>query len=178
MMGPDWQKKHRLETERLLLRPFTMNDVADLFVLGSLPELIRYTGNRAFASLEAAASFMQDQPLNDYQIYGYGRLACIHKATGKLIGFSGLKYLAEINEAELGYRLLPAFWKQGLATEAAKAVLPYAKSQLGLSRIVSLIHPDNEASKNVVKRLGFNWEKNISFSLITDNHVEQFAITL
>lgn len=178
MTDIDWQQKHTLETERMILRPFTMADVGDLFILGSLPELTRYTGNKPFSSMEVAASFMQNHPLHDYKTVGYGRLACVYKATGKLIGFSGLKFMAEIGETELGYRLLPEFWKQGLATEAAKTVLPYAKSTLGLSRVVSLIHPDNEASKNVVRRLGFQWEKNIHVSLIHDTHVEQFAVAL
>lgn len=164
-----------LETERLILRRFTMDDVDALFLLNTVPELIRYTGNKPFRSREQAAEFMQKGPLYDYQHHGYGRLACVLKTTQQVIGFTGIKFIDELEENELGYRLLPAYWQMGLAKEAARAVLTQAKSELNLSRIISLIHPENNASKNVVRKLGFQFEKSVPFSLVKEFDVEVFA---
>ena len=94
-----------------------------------------------------------------------GRLALIHRDSGRLIGFSGIKFITEIQQSELGYRLLPEFWGQGLATEAGLAVLGWAQ-QLGLHELVALIHPQNQGSKAVVAKLGFQFQQSIQYSLL------------
>ena len=60
-------------------------------------------------------------PIADYRKHGFGRWGVVLKATGRLIGFAGLKYLDELREVDVGYRLLPEYWGMGLATEAAQA---------------------------------------------------------
>ena len=150
-----------LETERLSLRRFTLEDVPALYELGSRPEIIRYVGNRPIASLAAARENLIANPLRDYAVHGFGRLACVWKASGAVIGFCGVKHLDEFGENELGYRFLPEYWGRGLATEAGRAVIGHARSVLGLRRLVSLIHPDNHASKNVARKCGFRHEKNV-----------------
>ena len=76
-------------------------------------------------SVEHARESLRDRPIADYRKHGFGRLACIDLASGRLIGFAGLKYLEDLGEVDLGYRLLPDFWGRGLATEAAQAVLDH-----------------------------------------------------
>ncbi|MBX7219950.1 MAG: GNAT family N-acetyltransferase [Blastocatellia bacterium] len=164
-----------LETERMLLRWFTPEDVDALYLLGTIPEIIKYTGNQPFASKEAARAYLEAQPLRDYQVYGYGRFALVWKETGSVIGFSGVKRWEEIDEDELGYRLLPEFWGKGLAKEAARVVIADAQQNLGLKRLVSVIHPENEASKNVVCKLGFAYEKDIRISFVEGVAMELFS---
>jgi RimJ/RimL family protein N-acetyltransferase len=145
-----------LETERLLLREFDEGDVAPFYLLGSDPAIIRYTGDPGggLTSAEHALEVLRARPLADYRNHGYGRWACVLKASGEVIGFAGLKYLADSQEVDIGFRLLPAYWGQGLATEACRAVLDFGRTNLGLKRVIGLVDPQNIASVRVLEKLG------------------------
>src|SRR5437773_1204468 len=84
---------------------------------------------------EQAKETLCEHPIADYRKYGFGRWAVVLKTNGKAIGMAGLKYLAEWNEVDLGYRLLPEYWGMGLATEASRACVEYGFHTLKLSRI-------------------------------------------
>jgi len=156
-----------LETPRLILRSFTLDDVDAMYQLMTVPDVIRYVGNKPAQSKQDVLDYLQQHPLRDYQVYGYGRFACVWKETGQVIGFSGIKFLEEIKETELGYRFLPEFWRKGLATEAGQAVIQFAQG-LGLERLVAVIHPQNEGSQHVALRLGFTLESKTKLSLIEE----------
>lgn len=149
-----------IETPRCVLRPFTLADAEALNAVNSLTEVMRYTAP-VEDSIEKTQQYLVEGPLADYEKFGYGRHACIHKETDKLIGFCGLKYLPDFDETDIGYRLLPDYWGKGLATETSLEVMAYAKSNLGLKRIVGWAMPDNQASINVFPKLGMHYEKNI-----------------
>jgi ribosomal-protein-alanine N-acetyltransferase len=83
-----------IDTGRLLLRGFRMDDLEPFFQLCSRPEVIRYTPAGPIASREAARALLEAAPRRDYATYGYGRFACVWKPTGEVIGFSGIKYVA------------------------------------------------------------------------------------
>jgi ribosomal-protein-alanine N-acetyltransferase len=163
-----------LETQRLLLRAFTLDDVDALYQLMTVPEVIRYVGNRPAQSKQDTLDYLIQHPLRDYQLYGYGRFACVWKKTGQVIGFSGIKFLEELQQTELGYRFLPQYWRQGLATEAGQAVIRFAQD-LGLTRLIAVIHPENEGSKQVALRLGFQPEGSTTLSVIDDVKLLLFA---
>ena len=153
-----------IETERLRLRRFHLEDLEPFFQLCSRPEVIRYAQARPLESLAQAREYMEAVPFRDYATHGYGRFACVWKATGEVIGFSGIKYVPEIDDNELGYRFLPEYWGRGLATEAGRASIDFARDTLRLARLVALIHPDNVASVGVVGKLGFALERQTGFS--------------
>lgn len=163
-----------LETPRLVLRAFTLDDVNAMYQLMTVPDVIRYVGNKPAQSKQDTLDYLQQHPLRDYQVYGYGRFACVWKATGQVIGFSGIKYLEEIQETELGYRFLPEYWGKGLATEAGHAVIQFAQG-LGLSRLVAVIHPDNQGSKQVAVKLGFSLEGKTELALIAQQELLLFS---
>jgi RimJ/RimL family protein N-acetyltransferase len=146
-----------LETPRLRLRQFTLDDAEVFLRLGSDPEIIRYTGDPGLKSLDEARASMLARPLADYAKYGYGRLACVLKSSGAVIGFNGLKYLDDLKETDLGYRLLPEYWGMGLATEAARAALDFGFHELRLPRIIAMAVPENAASVRVLQKLGMTF---------------------
>ena len=150
------------ETERTFLRPFTLDDAHALNQVNKLHSVMRYIGPTETA--EQTRDYLINGPLADYQQWGYGRHAVIDKASEQLIGFCGLKYLADIDETDIGYRLLPSFWGQGLATETALALMDYAKSALQLTRVIALALPDNHASINIFPKLGLEYEKDIVYA--------------
>jgi len=144
-----------LETERLLLREFDEGDGAAFYRLGSDPAIIKYTGDGGLTGLDHALEVLRTHPLADYSRHGFGRWACVDKATGQVIGFAGLKYLDELQEVDIGYRLLPAYWGQGLATEACRPIVDYGFAHLRLDCIIGLVDPPNVASIRVLEKLGF-----------------------
>jgi len=167
-----------IDTGRLVLRKFTLDDLEAYFQLCSRPEIIRYAQSTPVASLDDARAMMHTVTFQDYATHGYGRFACVWKETGEVIGFSGLKYVPEIADTELGYRFLPEYWGRGLATEAGRASIDFARSDLGLQRLVALVHPDNVASASVVTKLGFEIERRLRFSGLNDVDVNVFARNL
>ena len=96
-----------IDTGRLILRRFHEHDVEAFFQLCSRPAVIRYAQSTPVASLEEARELMKAAPFRDYATHGYGRFACVWKESGEVIGFSGLKYVPEIGDTELGYRFFP-----------------------------------------------------------------------
>ncbi len=167
-----------IETERLLMRAFTLDDAPALYAMSSHPEVIRYVGNVPMASVEAAREVIQNTLFKDYAEVGYGRFACVWKATGAVIGFSGVKYIADLKDTELGYRFMPEYWGNGVATESAIASIAFARDTLGLQRLIGLVHPDNQGSAKVMLKMGFEFERKVEFALIKDMAVDLYARSL
>jgi RimJ/RimL family protein N-acetyltransferase len=148
-----------METKNLILRPFTLDDAEAWLPLISLPEIIRHTGDTPTSSVEEAREILRSRPLRDYAVHGFGRMAVIEKASGRLVGFSGLKYVAELDEVDIGYRFLPDCWGKGYATESARAVMEQDAREHGARRIVGTVHPDNPSSGRVLEKLGLRFER-------------------
>jgi len=146
--------RSRLETERLVLRLFTPEDVQAMYDLSSDPEVIRYAEAAPVKDLEEAREKLESGPLADYAKYGYGRFAIEDRGTGEVIGFCGIKYIPEIGLPEIGYRLVRSYWGRGLCTEAARACVDYARNDLEIGKLVALIIPENAASIRVAEKLG------------------------
>jgi ribosomal-protein-alanine N-acetyltransferase len=147
-----------MDTERLILRPFTLDDAEAWLPLISLPEIIRYTGDTPASSVDEARELLRTRPLRDYAVHGYGRMAVIEKASRRLVGFSGLKYLEDLGEVDIGYRFLPDCWGKGYASESARVLMEHGREKLGIGRIVGMAHPDNAASIKVLEKLGLAFE--------------------
>jgi len=146
-----------LYTERLLLRKMYPDDAQDAFDLNSDPDVIQYTGDASFASVQEAREFLVQY--DAYEKWGYGRLNCYLKESGEYIGWCGLKYLAEEGHTDLGYRLKKKFWNQGYATEGSEVCLQYGFETLSLPFIVATIMKDNKGSIRVAEKLGMKYWK-------------------
>ena len=151
-----------LETDRLLLRYFTLYDLDELFVLYLDPEIRRYfpDGIKNYEDTkEELEWFMNGLP----EYPELGLWATIHKETGKFIGRCGLLPW-EIDgqlEIEVAYLLDKKFWHQGLATEAALGIIKYGFEYLDLSRLICMMHPENLASQRVAERVGMKLERSV-----------------
>ena len=148
-----------METEHLILRPFTLDDAEAWLPLITLPEIIRYTGDTPVSTVDEAREILRTRPLRDYAVRGYGRMAVIEKSSARLVGFSGLKYLEDLGEVDVGYRFLPDCWGKGYATESARALMEQGVREHGVKRIVGMVHPENAASSRVLEKLGLVYER-------------------
>lgn len=147
-----------IETDRLILREITLDDVAELFKLHSDPEVQKYTGEPVVESMEEMHRSTASRIIN-YEKYGYGRWATILKSGQQFIGWAGLAYLPEFDEIDLGYRFMPEYWGMGLATEASRAILDYGFDTLKLKRIVAIALKEHKASIRVMEKVGMEFEK-------------------
>jgi RimJ/RimL family protein N-acetyltransferase len=145
-------------TQRMYFREIGLEDLEEMYLLHSHPEVQKYTGEPLVASKEEMAKAIQER-IQNYPKYGYGRWAAFLQEGDQFIGWAGLAYLPEFDEIDLGYRFLPAFWGKGLATEACKAILQYGFEQLKLNRIIAIAMKENKASIRVMEKVGMQFEK-------------------
>jgi len=155
--------KKVIETERLILRPFTDGDAPGILAFGSNEEVARYTGDPLISTLAEAQDLIDNVWKVDYATRGYGRFAVIYKPDNRLIGFSGLKYEPPLNGTDIGYRFLPEYWGMGIATESCWPVLEFGFGELGLEEILGLAYPANIGSCNVLKKIGMSHYKTEPF---------------
>lgn len=162
-----------LETARLTLRPFGEGDLDLLAELMANADFMRFSLGPK--TREETAEFIEK--VTDWQRQGLpSQFAVVIRGNGSLVGYCGFlhQFIDEIAEIEIGYRLHPDSWNKGIATEAARAVRDHAFRDLKLQRVISLIHPDNHASRRVAEKNGMILEKE---SLFRGSHVNVFALS-
>lgn len=152
-----------LETKRLILRRLIMDDLDALFALYRDPEIRRYfpEGTLTFAETrEELEWFLHGHPAHPE----LGLWATIHKESNQFVGRCGLlpSTIEQRPEVEVAYLLDKAYWGQGLASEAAQGIRDYAFEQLGLTRLICLIDPANQASRRVAEKIGMTLEKEVA----------------
>ena len=152
-----------LETPRLLLRQFTLADVDSLAALYADPAVMTFLGGPR--SYEMTRQHIE-RIIQNYQDYGFGLWAVIHKGDRGLMGRCGLipQVIEGVAEVEIGYLMAQAYWGQGLATEAAVAIRDYGFQTVRCDRLISLIDPHNLASQKVALRLGMAYERDVVLS--------------
>ena len=145
-----------IETNRLILREFEITDAEAMFNLNLDPDVIRYTGDPPFASVESTREFLLNYA--DYRKNGYGRWAVDLKKDSSFIGWCGLK-LHEEGFTDIGFRIFKNQWNKGYMTEAAKATLGYGFKHLGLNEIIGRAALENKASIRVLEKIGMQYWK-------------------
>ena len=147
-----------LETNRLLHRKFTLDDLDELVELRSDSEVNKYLGGARLQNPEAIAKRLQVY-IDCYDKFGFGSTAMIWKETGEMIGWSGLMPLEDTGEIEVGYGLIKKFWGMGIGYETAYAWLDFGFNQAGLTRIVAIAQPENTGSWRIMEKCGMHYEK-------------------
>ena len=144
-----------IETKRLLLRHWKLEDLNPFYKINSNPQVCKFLPKQLSASEsdEFARKIIQK-----FDVQGFGMFALEEKENKEFIGFTGLNipnFEAPFMPAiEMGWRLAVDYWGKGLATEAAFAVMDYAFFELKLSEIVSFTVPENTASRRVMEKIG------------------------
>ena len=153
-----------VETKRLILRPIAVADAPFILTLLNEPSFLRYIGDKQVRNLEDARQYILNGPVASYERHGFGLLLMELRESLTPVGMCGLLKREELPEPDIGFALLPDFWNKGLAFEAASAVLQDGRERLRLQRILAITSLDNDASINLLQRLGFKFEQVIELS--------------
>jgi RimJ/RimL family protein N-acetyltransferase len=145
-----------LETERLVLRGWRVEDLDAYRAMLNDPEVDRWLGNEHLSVTQAWRHMAAT--VGHWTLRGYGLWAVTEKETGALVGRVGPWFPAGWPDLEIGWTLAREHWGKGYALEAARASARYAFDELGAEHVVSLIEPTNERSIRVAERLGETYE--------------------
>lgn len=159
-------------TPLLLRRRFAEDDAGAVFALYADAEVMRFMGAPP-ASVHEEAANLRAHIARYYQGLGFGLWAVILRETGELAGRCGLlrSEIGGRSETEISYLLARRFWGQGLAAEAARAVLHHGFGALGMERIVAVIDPRNTASRRVAQRIGMRYERDVPYKQFGTVHL-------
>lgn len=155
-----------LETDRLRLGPWRLDHFEPLVALFADAETTRFIGGTMEKKSVWGILHMR---IGIWVAHGFGLFAIEEKATGKLVGWSGLIRHFDWPEHEIGYTIDRSSWGRGYATEASRAALAWAFAATGLGSLVSYVHPDNLRSARVAEKLGAAREGAISLRGIPVN---------
>jgi len=153
-----------VETERLTLRRLEIGDAA--FILGLLndPSFLRFIGDKGVRTLDDAREYISSGPIASYERFGFGLYLTARKDDDVPIGICGLLKRDSLMDVDVGFAFLPRFWSKGYALEAASAVMAHGRNVLGLTRIVAITSPANEASIRLLEKLGMRFESMVRLS--------------
>lgn len=152
-----------LETQRLTLRRPSCRDIETIYAIHSNPQTWEHNPGDALGSLHDAAELLQRWDAH-WLAHGYGYFSIDLCNYGNTIGFCGIKIVTFHGRRVLNlfYRLDPAFWGQGFASEAVEAVIQYADQQLPGLAIIARVRPANTASHRIVTKLGLTRQPSLS----------------
>lgn len=146
-----------IETERLQLRTVSPADAPFYLELVNEPSWIRFIGDRGIRTLDAARAAILDGPVAMYERLGYSLYLVQRRSDGAPIGMCGLIKRDVLPDTDIGYAMSPRYWGQGYAYEAAAAVVAHARGALGLPRLMAITAPDNDASIQLLGKLGMRF---------------------
>ena len=143
------------ETERVCLRQFTPADLDGLAAIMAKPEVMRHLGLRGEPMPRWDTEVVLSGMVSHWSRHGYGRWAAEDKASGRLIGFAGLRSFGRTQE--LIYLLDRPYWGRGLATEMARECLRFCFAEKRFDEVVAFARPGNLASRRVLEKVGLDF---------------------
>lgn len=143
-----------IETERLILRPLAPEDADDVFEWVSDPVVNKYMPYSLYRDVSEARAWISSLKDEDDNNFGF----CL-KSTEKVIGSGSVTFDESRNAYEIGYNLNRKYWGNGYATEAAKAMIQWAYSNLGARDFCANYATANAGSGNVLSKCGFQFER-------------------
>ena len=151
-----------METERLRLRPVTVDDTALMLAVWNDPAFIENVADRQIRTVEQAREAIENGAQKLFEDYGYGPYCMSLKSDGSMIGICGLFRRENLEDPDIGFGVLPDFCGKGYAGEAAVAVVDYARSELRIDRITAIVSPTNVPSISLIEKLGLSFVRMIT----------------
>jgi ribosomal-protein-alanine N-acetyltransferase len=144
----------KLYTSRLCLSELNDGDESFIYQLFNDPDCLRFIGDRGIKTLEDAQNYLQQKLIDSYHTHGFGLYKVTLKNEHEPLGICGLVKRDKTNPPDVGFAFLPAYRSQGYCTEAATAILDWAKRNNISKTILAYTNPDNTASIQVLEKIG------------------------
>ena len=148
-----------LATERLTLREFSTTDAGFILILLNTPSWLKFIGDKNVHSIEDAKYYLIDGPLKSYRDNGFGLWLVLLKDSSKPIGMCGLLKRDYLENADIGFALLPDYEGLGYGFEMAKATILHSRTVLQLKSVVAITDVNNTSSITLLNKLGLHYEK-------------------
>ncbi|MEP7269202.1 MAG: GNAT family N-acetyltransferase [Saprospiraceae bacterium] len=149
-----------VETERLILRKFELDDADFLLKLLNTDEWIQNIGDRNVKGITDAQNYIEERFLHSYINKGFGFYAVVLKETNMLMGMCGFAKREFLEFPDLGFALLKEYTGKGFALESAIACLNLGFNQLNFSRVLAYSLPGNFLSTRLLTKCRFTYDKN------------------
>ena len=150
-----------LITDRLTIRKFSLDDAPFILELVNDPDWLKFIGDRKVHTLTDAKNYIVNSFFMSYTAFGFGPYLVALKENDLPVGISCLIKRDSLQNVDIGYAFLKAHRGKGYAIEAVMATQNYAHTELDLGTLVAITNSDNLASIALLKKLGFQFEKNI-----------------
>jgi RimJ/RimL family protein N-acetyltransferase len=164
-----------LQTPRLTVRPLELDDAPFVLELVNEPPWLAHIGNKGIHSPEDAAGYIRNGPMRMYAERGFGLWAVERNESHEPIGICGLIKRDTLADIDIGFAFLQRVWGNGYALEAAAATLAHGTDVLHLERIVAVTTRANRRSSDLLRKLGFRFERNVRLDTDGDE-LELYAI--
>jgi RimJ/RimL family protein N-acetyltransferase len=153
----------RIETERMILERLRLEHAPDLSRLLRDPRVAVTLSPTGAPPSESEVAALLRAKVDHWDRHGFGMWLLRDRATGEMVGRGGLQYTytAGLHDVEAAWAVVPERWGQGLATELAHACVEVGFEQLSFREIVAFTLPDNVASRRVMEKSGFTYERDI-----------------
>jgi RimJ/RimL family protein N-acetyltransferase len=158
-----------LETERLQLREFTMDDTAFIIELVNSEGWLKFIGERNVKTEEQAKAYLENGPMKSYREHGFGLSMVEIKEDNRKIGMCGLLKRDTLEHPDIGFAFLPEWMGKGYAFEIACATLIYASNTLKIPTICAIVVPENNRSIKLLEKIGMTFMKRVQ---LPPNHEE------
>lgn len=150
------------ETERLILRPVSLDDAPFILDLYNRPSFIRYIGDRHLKTISDAENYIKNRFLPQLEKLGFGNYLLVTKDENEKIGAVGIFEREGLDIVDIGFSLLNEFEGKGYAYEAAQKVKSIGMEDFGLTKISAITSKDNFSSQKLIEKLGLKFQKHIT----------------
>ena len=152
-----------LETERLRVREFDLDDSEFIIQLFNSPGWLKYIGDRKVKTIQQAQYYLENGPIKSYRENGYGLYLVEKKVDGTPMGMCGLLNRKNLEHPDIGFAFLPEYHGKGYAREVASAMLSHVREKLRIPTIAAITLPENLKSITLLEKIGLRYHKRFSF---------------
>ncbi len=148
-----------IESDRILLRPLTLEDGEFILELLNTDGFIKYIGDRNVRTIEQAKTYILNGPLKSYETNGFGLSLAELKTDRTRVGMCGLLKRDYLDQADIGFAFLPRYTGKGYAYEIVKEIVRFGLQELRMEKILAIVLPENFSSVKLLEKAGFGYEK-------------------